>query len=912
MNFKHFLPHKGEIRLEMQTDLHQSQPLRFYVSKNYKVFISVLFGFLGFIGTFFAIRFDYGAVNIIINWSLIFPLLVALAWGKRFGCSAIIFGLTIFYPLFMGKYNGWASLVSSLSLLIWVIMQGYGSDERAKVRRFYTNIYFLQFVYILIRLILYFSLFPFLYRFNPPFWYPDAYTTIEYSTIIVFAVKTIISELTFLAVCDALLLLPFIRKIFRLECTKTSRYNTEIILSSIAFTLISAMIMMTDHFFVIQKQYSAEWLLAPSADVLMNFLLAGVLGLIFGGVIARIFQLQLETKEELKESEFKYTSIFKNIVDIYFETTVSGVILNVSPSVKNILGYAPNELVGMNIGDLYCDSKQRDEMINELLRAKELNNYEISMMGKGRQEHTMLVNVAVVEYKYGEERVINIARDITLYIESKLKQEESEKNYKMLFDKMLNGFFALEPIFDENQKMTDFRFTDFNPAFEKHLSPSAPKDVLGKTWFEAYGFQNLQLEVYEKVLRTGIQQPFDGYYSMLSDSYYVANAFKINENRVGVIFENITERKKAEENLKEMTADLTAIFESTEDNIWLVDVNHHLITCNQAFADNMKKLFGADVAPGIKGETFLPNELFEMWNGLYKKALKEGPFSVEMTLDEVVIEAFLNPINNDAGIAVFCKDVTQRKMAEQEIRTLNAELEQRVVERTVQLQSAVKELESFAYTVSHDLKSPLRAIDAYSRIMMEDYPQQMEGEVGEIAEHIKNISRDMLALINKLLQYSTAASGDINREDVDLNELFRTIFHELASASHDRNIELIMETKIPGIIADKVLMKQLIYNVISNAIKFTKNRDLALIKVAHTIDQEEIVISINDNGVGFNMEFSGKLFGIFQRLHNADEFEGSGIGLATVQRISQKHGGRTWILGKQDKGATLYFALPRN
>jgi light-regulated signal transduction histidine kinase (bacteriophytochrome) len=145
-----------------------------------------------------------------------------------------------------------------------------------------------------------------------------------------------------------------------------------------------------------------------------------------------------------------------------------------------------------------------------------------------------------------------------------------------------------------------------------------------------------------------------------------------------------------------------------------------------------------------------------------------------------------------------------------------------------------------------------------------------------------------------------------------LEEIFTKVYSELSSANHDREVKLIIETGLPNIYADKIMIRQAVYNILSNAFKFTKNQDKAIIRVGSTITESEYIFYIRDNGVGFDMEFSSKLFGIFQRLHTSDEFEGSGIGLVTVKKIIHKHGGRVWIEGEVNKGATLYFTLPFN
>lgn len=265
---------------------------------------------------------------------------------------------------------------------------------------------------------------------------------------------------------------------------------------------------------------------------------------------------------------------------------------------------------------------------------------------------------------------------------------------------------------------------------------------------------------------------------------------------------------------------------------------------------------------------------------------------------------------SDNQFGVVFDNISQYKQALKEVSKLNEELEQRVIERTDELQSVVNELEAFTYTVSHDLKSPLRAVDGYSRMVLEDFGQRLGEEASEMIQNIRNICRDMIDMINKLLEYSTTSKAPVTKENIDSGILLRSIFDELASINENRKLELIIETGLPMVSGDKVMLRQAIYNLMSNAVKYTRTREEALIRAGCTITGEEYVFYIKDNGVGFDMKYANKLFGIFQRLHASDEFEGSGIGLVTVKKIINKHGGRVWIEGKPDAGATVYFTLP--
>jgi light-regulated signal transduction histidine kinase (bacteriophytochrome) len=234
-----------------------------------------------------------------------------------------------------------------------------------------------------------------------------------------------------------------------------------------------------------------------------------------------------------------------------------------------------------------------------------------------------------------------------------------------------------------------------------------------------------------------------------------------------------------------------------------------------------------------------------------------------------------------------------------------------VGERTCQLQSALTELEAFNYTVSHDLKSPLRSIDAYCQFIQEDYKEVMDPEILKMVVNIQNISRDMVEMIKKLLGFSSKNHFTISKEELNMKSSINTVFEELRSSNSDKPMKIEFQSWLPSVQADRVLMWELLSNVLSNSIKFAKKDEELKITVSCEDCDNEYIFSIKDNGVGFDMDYSSKLFGVFQRLHSQDEYEGSGIGLATVRKIIQLHSGRVWIEGKVSEGTTLYFTLPK-
>ena len=398
----------------------------------------------------------------------------------------------------------------------------------------------------------------------------------------------------------------------------------------------------------------------------------------------------------------------------------------------------------------------------------------------------------------------------------------------------------------------------------------------------------------------------------------------VEEGRVvgltGVI-SDISDRKAAENELRELNNDFVTLLESTGDFVYFKDRDNRFRFCSQTMANITGHRSWRDMIGKDDFEVF-PKETAHIYREEEQPIFHEGKALLNMVdpyFDAQGGRRWVNtnkwPVFDDKGAVVgifgISRDVTELKAAEEKLNELNRDLEQRVSERTTQFEAANKELEAFAYSVSHDLRAPLRHIDGFLDLLRARTTDTLDDKSLHYMDTISNAARRMGTLIDDLLGFSRMGRKEMATESVRLDDLLHEVIHEFDAETRSRNIEWRLG-ELPVVTGDRAMLHIALVNLISNALKFTQKREKVEVEVGTLPGATaETVIFVRDNGAGFDMQYADKLFGVFQRLHASDEFEGTGIGLANVRRIISRHGGRTWAEGKVDGGASFYFSLPQ-
>ncbi|ALO17507.1 Phytochrome-like protein cph1 [Salinivirga cyanobacteriivorans] len=514
----------------------------------------------------------------------------------------------------------------------------------------------------------------------------------------------------------------------------------------------------------------------------------------------------------------------------------------------------------------------------------------------------------------GSKTVFATIQDITNLKENELKLEESEKRYKNLFMQSPDAIFI-------NQQDV---IVLANKAFVNLVNAGEIEDVIGKSPFDFFhpDYHDHVRDKIHKVREQGVEissyeeQLISAKGRIIDVDVYRSTFEHEGFTGIHVILRDITESKRAKQALIESKRQLNTVMGNLPGMAYhtRLDAQWPMEFVSEGCFDLTGYTTGE--LTGSKHITFsdiiIPEDNDYVWSRVNEMISKDKQFVLEYRIqkkdgsirwvwDKGI--ALQKEDEENHSIEGFIIDITDWKEAEKALEEYQNELEVKVQERT-------EELEAFAYSVSHDLRAPLRAINGFTDILVEEYASDLDDEGKRLANVIQKNSRNMSILIDDLLTFSRAGRKAIQPSNINMQEMVKSVYYE-ATAEKDRERIDIKVGKIPNCMADTSMMRQVWMNLLSNAIKYSSKTDKPRIEINWKEENSKLIYCIKDNGVGFNEQYIDKLFGVFQRLHNVKDFEGTGVGLALVDRIIRRHNGEIWAKGEENKGATFCFSIPK-
>ena len=631
--------------------------------------------------------------------------------------------------------------------------------------------------------------------------------------------------------------------------------------------------------------------------------------------ITRDITKRIEADNKLKESEEKFKNFVEISADLLVRLTKTGYIEYVSPRILSLYGYHPNEIIGKHLKFTTPmeEIPKAITTIKTLLSGKSVMNLEINQKDKAGKIIPMEIN-AVPVIKNGKiVGIQGILRDIAQRKQVEKVLQESERKYKNVIEHSNQLFYI-----HDNKNVLSY----VSPQSMEYFGYT-PEEMMVKwaTLVTDNPINEIGFKITEKTLATGIsQKPYNLEIKRKDGETRIVKVFESplkdeNGKVIGLAgsLEDITESKQAEEKLEEANTIInkspSTAFTWKNEEGWPV----------KYVSENVGSLLGYTVKDLTSGKVpylkcihpddikRITQDVMEASSDKSKEEFVHEPYRVVTKDGKVkfvsdwtfIVRDEKGNITHYKGIIV---DITERKQAEEELDKYRNHLEELVEERN-------KEIEAFAHSIAHDMSAPLRAINGYTKILLEEYTSKLDKEGKHLGKVIQDNTYKMGELIRGLRIFVGIGRKSMTLNNIDMKGMVKSMYYEVTNSKERERINLTIDD-IPNTMGDNAMMKQVWTHLIINAIKYSSKKDKSVISVSCKEEKDVITYSIKDNGVGFDIKYVDDMFNLFRKLHVEREFEGHGVGLALIQRIIERHKGKVWAESEEDKGATFYFSLP--
>jgi len=685
-------------------------------------------------------------------------------------------------------------------------------------------------------------------------------------------------------------------------------------------TLLSALI---SAYFFVDPKYSLALTLSGTVRVLL-FMVEGIVVSVLCGALRTANQRFEVSLMKLRASEERYRRIIDTAHEGIWIINAEERIEYVNQRMAEMLGYSISAMLNRPVFD-FMDELARSEAKRNFERRKQgiTEQHDFRFRRQDGSDLWTIVSTNPIFSQTSEFQgeiamitdVSDVYSELRLRKQAEEKLKQSEARFRSVVESNMIGIGFWEGdgyITDVNNALLEMlgytreEFLSRNIRWQEITPPEYyPLDEQASAQTRAMGF----CTPYEKeyIRKDGRRFPI-----LLGGAH-----FKGYNDKGSFFVLDISDRKRLEDKLRSSEAKFRRLFDSNIVGIIFPDLNGNILEANDAFLE-MVGYTRDDLLNGrVRWDTMTPPEYRPADERSLKELTTSGvctPFEKEFIRNDgsrvpVLLAAALLEGSQQNSVS-FVLDLTDRKQAESEIRQFNEHLEQRVKERTEQLEAANKELESFSYSVSHDLRAPLRHISGYVDLLQKRAVATLDETSLRYLNTITQTTKRAGTLIDNLLAFSRMGRTKMRYTTLNMDHLVREVQRDLELETNGRIIHWPVE-KLPQVQGDPSMLRLVLSNLMENAVKYTAKRTKAEIEIGSTDNEGEVVFFVRDNGVGFDMRYVHKLFGVFQRLHSDQQFEGTGIGLANVRRIIHRHGGRTWAEGIIEGGATFYFSLPR-